>query len=178
MRTTKAFEHEAERMAYRDGCPVCGERPDTCLGHGEIGDPTGAEILEDHDDDIHDRCHRLAECQPDDLASIRARVERGALLLDEVEPQWWDRVSTQRLQMALGCECDIGQLDATEEAYGDYSQGMRIIVIPHFERPANATGNWFSDFLGFAHGFYTRNEADYEVLDTEWRLAIEERQQG
>ena len=42
-------------------CPVCG---DYCQGHS---DPLGAEILEDHDDGDHKRCHTDADCDPDGL---------------------------------------------------------------------------------------------------------------
>lgn len=37
-------------------CPVCGEFIDYCQGHGEIGDPEGARILAQHDDDDHSEC--------------------------------------------------------------------------------------------------------------------------
>lgn len=30
-----------------EGCPACGESPDYCQGHGEIGDPEGAAILQE-----------------------------------------------------------------------------------------------------------------------------------
>jgi len=42
-------------------CPACGEFASYCQGHGEIGDPFGAAILEDHDyRDLHTNCHPLA----------------------------------------------------------------------------------------------------------------------
>ena len=44
-------------------CPACGEYIDYCQGHGDIGDPYGREILDLHDNDIHDRCHENADCQ-------------------------------------------------------------------------------------------------------------------
>lgn len=37
-------------------CPACGDLEDYCLGHGEIGDPEGAQILEDHDNGEHGGC--------------------------------------------------------------------------------------------------------------------------
>lgn len=37
-------------------CPVCGEFADYCQGHGEIGDPMGATILEQHEDGDHSSC--------------------------------------------------------------------------------------------------------------------------
>ena len=53
--------------AWRDAlddverCPACGDiLPDYCAGHGDIGDPRGAAILERHDDGGHGACHPLA----------------------------------------------------------------------------------------------------------------------
>jgi hypothetical protein len=44
-------------------CPCCGDLIDYCPGHGEIGDPIGAQILADHDNDVHLLCHANSECQ-------------------------------------------------------------------------------------------------------------------
>lgn len=38
-------------------CPVCGGPCDYCQGHGEIGDPAGFQIMQDHDDGDHSLCH-------------------------------------------------------------------------------------------------------------------------
>ena len=43
-------------------CPACGDPIDYCQGHGEIGDPTGHAILEDHDRGDHQHCH-LSGCE-------------------------------------------------------------------------------------------------------------------
>ena len=48
-------------------CPVCGEYIDYCGGHGIIGDPFGAAIIEDHyENDKHDNCHENADCQKEE----------------------------------------------------------------------------------------------------------------
>lgn len=39
-------------------CPACGNPIDYCQGHGEIGDPEGRRIIEQHDKDDH------RDCQP------------------------------------------------------------------------------------------------------------------
>jgi hypothetical protein len=44
-------------------CPACGDLIDYCQGHGEIGDPDGAGILDLHDQDMHGRCHPRSECK-------------------------------------------------------------------------------------------------------------------
>ena len=38
-------------------CPACGDPIDYCRGHGEIGDPKGFAILEDHDAGEHSGCN-------------------------------------------------------------------------------------------------------------------------
>lgn len=38
-------------------CPACGSPIDYCQGHGEIGDPLGADILKLHDLGQHQDCH-------------------------------------------------------------------------------------------------------------------------
>lgn len=42
---------------YVASCPACGDPIDYCQGHGPIGDPVGAAILEAHDNDDHSTCH-------------------------------------------------------------------------------------------------------------------------
>jgi hypothetical protein len=41
---------------YISRCPACGSPIDYCQGHGEIGDPAGADILARHDNDDHRYC--------------------------------------------------------------------------------------------------------------------------
>lgn len=46
-------------------CPACGESVEmgACPGHGEIGDPDGHEVLQEHEEGIHARCkHDLVCC--------------------------------------------------------------------------------------------------------------------
>jgi hypothetical protein len=38
-------------------CPACGDVIDCCQGHGDIGDPYGAETLRLHDLGVHNVCH-------------------------------------------------------------------------------------------------------------------------
>ena len=53
-------DYPADEDEYVSVCPACGEVIGYCLGHGEIGDPDGAAILDAHDDGIHDACHPAA----------------------------------------------------------------------------------------------------------------------
>lgn len=47
----------ANRPEETARCPACGEAIDYCQGHGVIGDPDGAIILDMHDVGDHSRCH-------------------------------------------------------------------------------------------------------------------------
>ena len=49
--------HRPECPEYESKCPACGEYISYCQGHGEIGDPYGHQILEQHDADNHSMCH-------------------------------------------------------------------------------------------------------------------------
>lgn len=47
-------------------CPACGNPIDYCQGHGEIGDPAGNRILNDHDNDTHNGCHPESDCRKEE----------------------------------------------------------------------------------------------------------------
>lgn len=49
-------------------CPACGDQISYCVGHGTIGDPEGAQILAQHDEDDHSECHSMADCRIEDGA--------------------------------------------------------------------------------------------------------------
>jgi hypothetical protein len=65
--------------------------------------------------------HRWEPALARDLA---ARVRRGAVLLDRVEPGWHLRVAGDRLAMETCDRCILGQL------YGDYLKGFRMVTGP------------------------------------------------
>jgi len=58
-------------------CPACGQPVDYCQGHGEIGDPRGAAILELHDFGEHSHCHPASYCRIP--TADMAAYERGEL---------------------------------------------------------------------------------------------------
>lgn len=47
---------EDDPMEHNGDCPACGNPIDYCPGHGEIGDPEGFRILNQHDADDHRDC--------------------------------------------------------------------------------------------------------------------------
>lgn len=53
----------AEWMDMDYPCPACGEYPDYCQGHGEIGDPYGREALQRHARGDHSVCVPSAQCE-------------------------------------------------------------------------------------------------------------------
>ena len=59
--TFDRFDHDLDDVDddvdFIGGCPACGDPIDYCQGHGEIGDPIGAAILQAHyDRDDHTMC--------------------------------------------------------------------------------------------------------------------------
>lgn len=64
-------------------CPACGSVIDYCQGHGTLGDPEGARILEAHDDDEHDECHENADCHEDDEPDELSRDQMWDSLIVE-----------------------------------------------------------------------------------------------
>jgi len=47
-----------EAAEFVSRCPACGDPIDYCQGHGEIGDPDGYWILEQHDQGQHQYCDK------------------------------------------------------------------------------------------------------------------------
>lgn len=92
---------------------------------------------------------------------MRWEVERGVAVLDAKVPGWWERIDVDRLDMAVGDACVLGQLfpDGDEESY---FLGLRTLGIP-----GQAIG----------HGFNTNDTSewgwDYAYLTQLWREAIE-----
>jgi hypothetical protein len=85
----------------------------------------------------------------DELAE---RVERGAALLDERRPGWWDEVDVGRLDFDSCEECVLGQL------WGSYGSGKKRLGLDW----RGATKLGFVGFLGASPG-------------PPWRAAIERR---
>lgn len=101
------------------------------------------------------------------MSTVTERVERGAALLDEKRPGWWQRIDLGRLDLAENCDCILGQLD------GDYSPSTNGLGLTNPEAAGhgfNATGAplpadaW--DVLS------ERVDAEYDALTTAWRDLI------
>lgn len=100
------------------------------------------------------------------------RVARGAKLLDERRPGWWERV-TEELVMASSCGCVLGQVldeEADEAGWsGGYFYGVSELG------PGSTVED--DDNWAFEHGFYSHTNS-YAALALEWHLAIEQRRSG
>jgi hypothetical protein len=97
--------------------------------------------------------------------TVTERVQRGAALLDEKRPGWWQQIDLDDLNLRDGCTCIGGQLCArktgTEEDY--------LI---------------FMDELGLSradevrHGFdRAGDDSDYDALTAAWRDLITKRRE-
>ncbi len=89
----------------------------------------------------------------------------GAEYLDKNYPHWRDEVDEERLKMASGYSCILGQM------FGEYTTGIRAIYNEHAGEegapPDNDTsGEWPRD-----HGFID-NGACYSALDIAWQREL------
>lgn len=91
------------------------------------------------------------------MITIAERVARGAALLDEREPGWWQRINVRTLDIRSCKRCVLGQLE-----------GWPSI---------NAR---FDPSLGFDAGEGSPQEvvADFNALTAEWRRLIKARRAG
>ena len=87
-------------------------------------------------------------------AVLRARVERGAALLDAEKPGWCERIDVPTLDIRDANHCVLAQV------YPSFSEGLTELDI-------------WEESLGFSSG-----ADDYPKLETLWREAIEARCEG
>lgn len=77
---------------YISSCPACGQPIDYCQGHGEIGDPEGARILEQHDDGDHSDCHPdgcdVADGFIEDVTATRKQARSVSEIAAEIASDW------------------------------------------------------------------------------------------
>jgi hypothetical protein len=99
------------------------------------------------------------------MSTIAERVARGAALLDEREPGWWQRIDLSKLDLASTCRCVLGQLwidMAIEDDEEDpYNMALRDLSLYHGR----------DEDLGFDR----EDGEQYPPLTAAWRELIEER---
>ena len=93
---------------------------------------------------------------------LKARVERGAALLDAEQPGWAPRIDVVRLNMTSGSECVLGQLFPASNIDSGYAAGKRAlgIAFPKTDVP---------------YGFSLPQHQGDARLTPLWREAIEAR---
>jgi hypothetical protein len=99
----------------------------------------------------------LSEAEPRLADALVGRVERGARLLDRLEPGWHLRIAADRLAMETCNRCILGQL------HGEFAVGFRNVL-------ASVPGR--RDFSAFDHGFALGDE-DQQMSDAEAKLLFE-----
>jgi hypothetical protein len=92
---------------------------------------------------------------------ITARVARGAALLDEREPGWWQRIDLDRLDLRSPCRCVLGQLHgnyypAADRMFGGDDRKVESAAIAH----------------GFDSVGVIPPYTEYDALDAAWRDLI------
>jgi len=93
------------------------------------------------------------------VTTVAERVARGAALLDERIPGWWQRINLPELDMR--CNCIIHQL-----FNGSYLRAVEDdLGLPN---GADDTD----------HGFLWRSDSEVRALDAEWVRLIESRRAG
>jgi hypothetical protein len=93
--------------------------------------------------------------------TITERVERGAALLDEKRPEWWQLIELERLDIGSHCDCIAGQLS------GGYNyRFLADIGVENAEHEESA---------GFDTFRQCDRETEYAALTAAWRALIESR---
>jgi hypothetical protein len=111
------------------------------------------------------------------MVTIAERVARGAALLDDNRPGWWQdpRLDAATIDSISTCDCVLGQLfdDEDEEeddvlASDGYWVALEELGLGHSaDEAVEGSAGWY--------GFASRTISDYRPLDAAWRELIEAR---
>lgn len=103
--------------------------------------------------------------------NARARVQRGAEYLDEIDPTWYRDVEPTTLELASGGSCILGQL------HGDFRLGLgRSQLINMSSAPRTSLSPVTYGFKCRQNVPEEQQQRDYVLLNQAWREAIRERQ--
>lgn len=106
---------------------------------------------------------------PSEKAMLKERVSRGAVLMDEIDPDWAEFIDVEALNLGDPCACIGGQsFEAPELSY----LGGFDALVSSFEGGAPDAAKY-----GFCAGFDFPGSLDlaYKYLTRLWKLEIEER---
>jgi hypothetical protein len=100
--------------------------------------------------------------------TIAERVAKGAVLLDETVPDWWQRIDLKTLALVSPCRCVVGQLFPSAHAPLDsYADGLDALDVEFY---SGATLGFDAETAGT-----DEQGREYTALTAEWRRVIEER---
>lgn len=112
---------------------------------------------------------------------IKARVARGAALMDKEHPRWWAEdyphpIDLDRLDLGDNCGCVLGQTDDGEHS-DEYDDGP---FEAHSEVLFGTDDLDALIRLEIAHGFNaaSNSQEEFAALTAEWRRAILARRGG
>jgi hypothetical protein len=98
------------------------------------------------------------------MSEVLERVNRGAALLDEFDPGWWEVIEPEELDIASCRRCVLGQWAEANVESGEfaahYDEGLDVLDLSFDHAPE----------LGFAEGF--SEGVTYGELSAAWREAI------
>ena len=98
------------------------------------------------------------------LDAARARASRGALLLDDRDPGWAERVDPGSLHLSDGSACVLGQL------WGEYRQGLgRARVLDFSSAPSRFVSPVDLGFQAVGDLGDAAEALDYTYLTRAWR---------
>ena len=95
------------------------------------------------------------------VATIEERVAKGAALLDQERPGWWQEIDLDTLSLRSGCDCVLGQL------YESFDDGVEILDL-----------EWPEDSGFDLEGWPTDRTQAWNDLTAAWRSLIEARRQA
>jgi hypothetical protein len=102
-----------------------------------------------------------------EVVEVSKEVRRGAALLDEERPNWFEEIDLDELKMANCNHCILGQI------YGEYDAGIEVL-----------SGEGIEEIYGPDQGFdreyhlistKTERFQSYESLQAQWTAVINHR---
>ena len=97
------------------------------------------------------------------LQQLKENVERGAALLDEKVPDWFEKIDTSSLSMTSSCNCVLGKL------FQHYYSGRNVLFgVTVRNNVYTCQSHGFSCALKYLQG----HDIGWEILDDLWLAEI------
>jgi len=102
--------------------------------------------------------------------AVQERVRRGASYLDDVDPEWYERIDREALSLDSGRRCVLGQL------HGEFRLGLgRSGLISMSSAPRASLSPVAYGFMCVEDVPAVWQARDYELLTAAWRQAVQAR---